>query len=258
MTTETRRGRLLHEQRERIAVLTFAAPSLPRQAGWCWTQDMAEEAVARCRDLETPATWAVALLAEAGLPAAPAEPRPVADRGPAACEMLVSAVDALQRPAVVGLAGETAGVGLALALACDLRIVAADARLGWPELRRGALPAGGALVRLARLAGPRILDALLATDGIEAGEALRLGLVTEVVPREALRPRTLQVAEELASKGPQALRAIKESFRRGRELPLALGTGVEVDLSLILQTTRDRMEGVRSFLERRAPQYLGQ
>ncbi len=166
-------------------------------------------------------------------------------------------MDALQRPTVIGLAGEAAGLGLAVALACDLRIVAADARLEWPELGRGAFPGGGALIRLARLAGPRILEPLLADDGVGAEEALHLGLVTEVVPREALRPRTLQVAAELASKGPQALRAIKEAFRRGRDLPLTLGTQVEVDLSMILQTTRDRMEGVRSFLERRPPQYLG-
>ena len=157
----------------------------------------------------------------------------------------------------MGLAGEAAGVGLGIALACDVRIAATDTRLRWPELGLGALPGGGTLIRLARLAGRRVLEPLLATDGVGAEEALHLGLVTEVVPREALRSRTFEVAEELASKGPQALRAIKEAFRRGRDLPFTHGTGVEVDLSLILQTTRDRMEGVRSFLERRPPQYLG-
>lgn len=157
----------------------------------------------------------------------------------------------------MGLAGEAAGVGLGIALACDLRVAAADARLRWPELRLGTLPGGGTLTRLARLAGRRVLEQLLATDGVGAEEAHHLGLVTEVVPHEALRARTIEVAEDLASKGPQALRAIKEAFRRGRDLSFTLGTGVEVDLSMILQTTRDRMEGVRSFLERRPPQYLG-
>ncbi len=252
-------GQLLHEQQDHLGVLTFAASPLRDrgEAGWRWTQALAEEATARCRDLDDPSTWAVALLAEAGLPSALAQQPPVADRDPSVYERLVSAVGALQRPAVVGLAGQAAGVGLAVALACDLRIVTEGARLMWPELRRGLLPGAGAILRLARLAGPRILEPLLATDGVGAEEALHLGLVTEIVPRESLRPRTLQVAEELASKGPQALRAIKEAFHRGRDLPLALGTEVEVDLSVILQTTRDRMEGVRSFLERRPPQYLG-
>lgn len=219
---------------------------------------MAGDAAAHCGRLDEAGTWAVALLAEAGLPSAPEEPLSVAARRPSAYQRLVHAVDTIQRPTVIGLAGQAAGVGLEIALACDLRIVAAGTRFSWPELGRGALPAGETLSRLARLAGPRILEALLVSDGIDALTALRLGLVTEIVPPEALHRRAVEVAEELASKGPQALRAIKEAFRRGRDLPLSLGTEVEVDLSMILQTTRDRMEGVRSFLERRQPQYLGQ
>lgn len=164
----------------------------------------------------------------------------------------------LPQPVVCALNGDAFSAGLELALACDVRIAAEGARLGLPELGLGLLPLGGGLQRLARLVGRGpALELALTAEPIEAAEALRWGLVNAVVPRKRLAAEAAAVAQRIAERGPLAVRYAKEAVRRGLEMPLEQALRFETDLTIIIQTTEDRAEGVRAFLEKRKPEFRG-
>lgn len=167
-------------------------------------------------------------------------------------------LEALSRPVICAINGDALSGGLELALACDVRIAAEGARLGLPETAMGVIPMGGGGQRLARLVGRgKALEMILTADTIEAGEALQIGLVSAVAPRERLLAEAEAVAARMAEQGPLALRYAKEAVRRGLEMPLEQALRYETDLTVILQTTEDRAEGVRAFLEKRKPRFRG-
>ena len=165
---------------------------------------------------------------------------------------------ALPKPVVCALHGETSGGGLALVLAADIRIAAEDATFSLPETALGLVPMAGATQRLVRLAGRGHALALVLTgEPIGAAEALRIGLVSEVVAKAALAERANEIAGRIAERGPIAVQYAKEAVTRGAEMPLDQGLRYETDLTMILQTTDDRAEGVRAFLEKRQPKFKG-
>ncbi len=162
------------------------------------------------------------------------------------------------RPVIAAVNGDALGGGLALALAADIRIAAETAGFGLPEADTGILPLAGATQRLLRLAGRgKALEIVLTGEPIDAAEALRIGLVSEVVPRAKLAARAQALAERLAERGPLALQYAKEAISRGIDMPLEQALRYETDLTVILQTTEDRAEGVRAFLEKRKPEFKG-
>lgn len=162
------------------------------------------------------------------------------------------------KPVIVALNGDALGGGVALVLAADIRISVAGARFGLPEVDAGLLPMGGAIQRLARLVGRgHALEMVLTGESIDAAEALRIGLVTEVVAKGELVARTQAIADRLAERGPLALQYAKEAILRGLDMPLEQAMRFETDLTVILQTTEDRAEGVRAFLEKRRPEFKG-
>ncbi len=164
----------------------------------------------------------------------------------------------LPRPVVCAIQGEALGAGLELALACDLRVAAEDARLGLPETKLGLVPMGGGTQRLARLVGRgKALEMILTGEPVDAQEALRIGLVSAIAPRDKLAAEAEAIAGRIAERGPIAIRYAKEAVRRGLEMPLEQALRYETDLTIILQTTEDREEGVRAFLEKRAPKFKG-
>ncbi|MDP2676019.1 MAG: enoyl-CoA hydratase/isomerase family protein [Dehalococcoidia bacterium] len=164
----------------------------------------------------------------------------------------------LPRPVVCAVQGEALSAGLELALACDIRIAAEDARLGLPETTLGLLPMGGGTQRLARLVGRgKALEMVLTGEPVDAQEALRTGLVSAAVPRERLAAEAEAVAARIAERGPIAVRYAKEAIGRGLEMTLEQALRYETDLTIILQTTEDRAEGVRAFLEKRKPRFKG-
>ena len=164
----------------------------------------------------------------------------------------------LPKPVVCALRGETFGGGLALALAADIRIAAEDATFAFPETELGLVPMAGATQRLARLAGRgNALALVLSGEPIDAVEALRIGIVSEVVAKAALAERGDAIAGRIAERGPIAVQYAKEAVSRGAEMPLDQGLRYETDLTMILQTTEDRAEGVRAFLEKRQPKFKG-
>jgi enoyl-CoA hydratase len=167
-------------------------------------------------------------------------------------------LELMGQPVICALTGDATSAGLELALACDVRLAAEGARLALPETGRGQLPMAGGTQRLPRLIGRgEAMRLLLLGEEIDAAEALRIGLVSAVHPRDALASEADALAQRMASRGPIALRYAKESVRRGLEQPLDQALRYETDLTVILQTTEDRAEGVRAFLEKRDPEFKG-
>jgi enoyl-CoA hydratase/carnithine racemase len=164
----------------------------------------------------------------------------------------------LPRPVVCAVQGKALSAGLELALACDVRVAAEDALLGLPETKLGLVPMGGGSQRLARLVGRgKALEMILSGEPVDAQEALRVGLVSAVTPRDKLAAEAEAIAGRIAERGPIAVRYAKEAVRRGLEMPLEQALRYETDLTIILQTTEDRVEGVRAFLEKRSPKFKG-
>jgi enoyl-CoA hydratase/carnithine racemase len=156
----------------------------------------------------------------------------------------LDAVAAIPRCVIAAISGFALGGGCELALACDLRIASERAKLGQPEILLGIIPGGGATQRLARLVGPaKAKDLVLTGRQVAADEALRIGLIDEVVPPDELHPRALAlgavVAQELA----------KRAIDRGLEGPLDAGLALEQDLFAEVFATEDAGIGVASFLE---------
>lgn len=169
---------------------------------------------------------------------------------------VMNSLAALPFPTVAALHGFAVGGGLELALACDLRVAAPGTRLGLPETRRGLVPGYGGTQRLPRLIGEaRALDLILTGRLVEAEEAHAMGLVSrlEDEPRDAART----LARAMLQGAPVALGLAKEAVVRGLDGTLPQGLEIEADLFGMATTTEDRAEGVRSFLEKRDPEFQG-
>jgi len=170
----------------------------------------------------------------------------------------IEALAALSQPTLAAIGGRALSAGLELALACDIRIAGDDARFAAPETAAGGLPRAGGSQRLPRAIGrAHALRLLLLGEEIDAAEALRLGLVSRVVARGELDAAVAALAATIASRGPIATRFAKEAVHRGSELTLEQALRYELELTLLLQTTADRAEGVRAFAARRPPNFIG-
>ncbi|MEZ4552903.1 MAG: enoyl-CoA hydratase/isomerase family protein [Dehalococcoidia bacterium] len=168
------------------------------------------------------------------------------------------ALAALPQPTVAAVRGSAHSAGLELALACDMRVAASGATFAAPETALGLMPLGGATQRLPRAVGrSQALRLLLSGLEIDAVEAKRIGLLVDVVSEGEEVDSALRLARSIAARAPIATRFVKEAVWRGLEQPLQQGLRTELDLTVILQTTADRAEGVRAFVEGRAPRFTG-
>jgi enoyl-CoA hydratase len=159
---------------------------------------------------------------------------------------------------IAAVNGIAAGGGCELALACHIRIASANAQFSLPETRLGVIPAYGGTQRLAREIGNgRALEMMLTGRTVDAGEALRYGLINHVVPGRELLSQAERLALEIAGLAPLAIRACLEAVIRGAELPLADGLALEAKLFASLFATDDVREGTSAFLEKRAPVFKG-
>lgn len=171
----------------------------------------------------------------------------------------IEAFAAVPQPVIAALRGAVHSVGLELALACDIRVAAEDATFAMPETALGLVPRGGGTQRLPRAVGrAHALRMLLTGEEIDAVEARRIGLVSRVVPSGEELTAAEEIAKAIAMRGPLATRMAKEAVQRGSEMTLEQALRYELDLTVLLQTTADRAEGVRAFAAKRPPRFTGQ
>lgn len=162
-------------------------------------------------------------------------------------------IELLPKPVIACIQGFALGGGCELAMACTFRLAADDARLGQPEVKLGVIPGYGGSQRLPRLVGRgAALKMLLTGEIIGAQEALRIGLVDEVVPAGELRSRAEKLAETIAANAPLAVEETLRIVDEGLSLPLELGLLRESEAFGQLCATADKAEGTRAFLEKRA------
>ena len=166
-------------------------------------------------------------------------------------------IETCGKPVIALLNGFALGGGCELALACSLRIASSTAQIGLPEVRLGLVPGYGGTQRLPRLIGPSAaLKLLLTGERIDAAEALRLGLVDEVVSPEQLLARGRQIAELILKAAPLAVAGCLEAFYEGTHRDLDSALRLESHIFGRLCETEDAKEGTRAFLEKRPPRWM--
>lgn len=180
--------------------------------------------------------------------------RSASERGQEVCGL----IENCGVPVIAAVNGVAAGGGCELALACHLRVAAANASFSLPETRLGVMPGYGGTQRLARVTGSgRAFEMMLANERLSAEEALQVGLVNRVVEPAQLLMEAEALAHEITSLAPLAIRACLEAVTRGQDLPLKEGLQLEAELFSRLFATADMREGTRAFLEKRKPIFQG-
>lgn len=167
-------------------------------------------------------------------------------------------MDAARTPFVAAIQGYCLGGGLELAMCCDVRVCADDAKLGQPEIKLGLIPGGGGTQRLPRLVGiGRALLLNLGGEFVDAATAYEWGLVEKVVPREDLLPAAGEIAASFAARSPHAIAVVRELARTTRDLSLEEGLRREAEGFRRCLASEDGQEGVAAFIEKREPRFTG-
>jgi enoyl-CoA hydratase/carnithine racemase len=174
---------------------------------------------------------------------------------------LSSAFDAVARipkPVVAAITGYALGGGCELALACDFRVIAEDAKLGQPEIKLGIIPGAGGTQRLARLVGPaKAKELIFSGRMVDAGEALAIGMADRVVAPDRVYAEALEMVKGYVGGPAQALRAAKLAIDGGLDRDLAAGLSWESELFAALFATDDKREGMDAFVSKRRPDFTG-
>ena len=252
---------LLLEVTERIATVTVNRPSAMN----AMTRGTLEELERVVAEIDRDPGIRGAIVTGAGAKAfiAGADIAVMRDMGPAEARDLAllahriyAAIERSAKPFIAAVNGYALGGGCELAMACDIRIASDNAKFGQPEINIGILPGFGGTQRLPRLVGKgRALEIILTGEMVDAGEALRIGLVNRVVPQAELLDEARRLAQKIASKGRVAARLCKEAVVNGLEMDLSRACAYEADLFGYSFSTADQKEGMGAFLEKRAPQF---
>src|SRR5690242_2696619 len=173
-------------------------------------------------------------------------------------QAVLDLIENLGKPVIACINGFALGGGCELAMACTFRLASENAKLGQPEVKLGIIPGYGGSQRLPRLVGKGLANQLLLSgEMITAQEALRIGLVNEVVPLGELIPRAEAIAAKIVANAPLAVQYCLEAVNKGMDVPLAEGLYLEAVLFAVSCSTEDKKEGTTAFLEKRAAQFKG-
>lgn len=167
-------------------------------------------------------------------------------------------IERFPRPVVAAVNGYALGGGCELALACHLRLASENARFGLPEVSLGIIPGYGGTVRLARIVGlGRATQMILTGEMIDANDALRMGLVSAVVPQDQLLNTAAELLGKILKNGPVAVRLALQSIYRALDSGIEDALAFEACLFGLLAATEDMREGLRAFLEKRKAEFKG-
>jgi len=173
-------------------------------------------------------------------------------------QRVLERIETLRKPVIAAVNGFALGGGCELALACHVRLASENAKLGTPEVRLGLMCGYGGTQRLPRLVGKGpALELLLTGEMVDAQEALRIGLVNRVFPRDRLLPEAEALLRKMLANAPVSLRLTLEAVNVGLSLPLREAQDHEATLFGLLCSTEDMKEGTRAFLEKRAAKFQG-
>lgn len=173
-------------------------------------------------------------------------------------DRVVLAMNDCPKPIIGAINGAAAGAGMNLALACDMRIASTSAKFAQAFVKRGLHPDWGGTWMLPRVVGmAKACELILTGDTIDAGEAYRLGIVNHLVSPEELMPRTYALAAKLASGPPIAMGLAKRAMYRSGGVTLREGLEFETYAQNICRETEDAKEGIKAFVEKRAPSFKG-
>lgn len=162
------------------------------------------------------------------------------------------------KPVICAVNGYAVGGGMELALACDICIASTNAKFGLTEAKIGSLPGSGGVQRLPRTVGKSDAMLMLLTgDTVDAAEALRIGIVSRVVPPSELLPAARDIALRIARNAPLSVKALKRLVNLGLDMPLAHALEMDKYMFGLLRDTEDRIEGRKAFQEKRKPKYKG-
>ena len=161
-------------------------------------------------------------------------------------------------PVIAAVNGFALGGGCELSLACDIRVVAANAKMGVPEVSLGVIPGYGGTQRLPRvIATGKAKELIFTGDMVNAEEAYRIGLADRVVPEGQALEEAKKLAGTILTKGPLAVRTAKKAVNQGLACPLEQGLFIEAQVFNGLCNSADKAEGTKSFLEKRKPNFTG-
>jgi len=170
-----------------------------------------------------------------------------------------TAVEYLPKPVIAAVNGVALGGGTELALACDMRIASKNATMGLTETSLAIIPGAGGTQRLARAVGKgKAKEMIFLAKRISADEAYEIGLVNKVVEPEKLMDEAISWAERICENGPLALEQAKLAINYGTETDIFTGLAFETQCYNVLIPTKDRLEGLQAFKEKRKPQYKGE
>lgn len=249
---------LLYDKREGVATITLSEPAAGNRIHRRLVRQMEDI----CRHIAADDDIRAVILTGEEVFSRGTDPAAIprgSDRAAALSELsLSSLLAALDRPVIAAIGGDAFGQGLEIALACDIRICAENARFAMDQVDFADMPWDGGTQRLPRLVGRgKALQMILHAEVIDAGEAYRIGLVGAVVPAADLMPTAVTLARNIAAKGPLSVRYCREAVTKGMDLSLPQGLRLEADLYFLLHTTHDRTEGVTAFREKRPPVFTG-
>lgn len=173
-------------------------------------------------------------------------------------QSLMNKIENLPQPVIAAVNGFALGGGTEIAMACDIRLAAENAKFGQPEVNLGLLAGFGGTQRLAKLVGSgRASEILFTGDLLDAQEAYRLGLVNHVYPADRLMSEAMSLAKRIASRAPIAVQLTKSAVQKGRNIDIISGQAYEAEVFGQLFSTEDQKEGCSAFLEKRKPDFRG-